>query len=632
MSDQHFISVRDAGRIADLNELILRSIVDHAVVTMNPDGIITSWNEGAERILGWTDEEILGQHADAFFTSVDTADHRVEVEMKLALEHGRAEDVRWHVRKGGEKFWGSGLMMPLLDATDAEGDAVRKPGRLAGFVKIFRDQTKEREAERRMQRLQDRARIAMNRSGTVGVFENELQKDVVIADEIAARLHRVDVATAEGGTSVEAFFRGILFEDRDCVRQAIRAAATKGDNVDITYRVTREGTKPVWVQAQGTVQFDDAGTPERLVGIVVDVTDHREQMRMQQTRLEFSERVRDLRDPSEIANLAARMIAETIHVFRSGHGVVDPTGKIVTVKADWTRDGGLSLLGDHRFEDFGSYVADLREGRAVIIEDVRADPRVQDVKPLENLGVRSLVNLPLMQEGQLKAVLFVNSQVPRKWTENELAFLSAMVDRTYAAMDRLRLENERDVLANEIAHRMKNVLTMAQIIVRQSLRGVAGIEDEKHAIQLRLSALSAAQDVLTQSQQKEVDIHAVVRSALGPHVADLRQIAISGPAMRLASEQVIGLTLALHELATNAAKYGALSTENGWVTINWSLTGNDFTFEWKEGGGPAVSSPRGQGFGSTLLNGVVGSYFQGISRLELLDDGAEFTLVGSRPH
>lgn len=101
---------------AELNDLILQSIVDHAVITLDRDGRVTSWNEGAERILGWTEEEILGQSADVFFTPEDVENGRRDVEMSTALERGRAEDERWHRKKG----WRTSLGQWINDAPAQE--------------------------------------------------------------------------------------------------------------------------------------------------------------------------------------------------------------------------------------------------------------------------------------------------------------------------------------------------------------------------------------------------------------------------------------------------------------------------------------------------------------------------------
>ena len=621
--------VRQVEEIAALNKLIMRSIVDHAVVTMDADGIITSWNEGAERILGWTEEEIVGRSADVFFTDADTAENRPETEMRLAIENGRAEDVRWHVRKNGERFWGSGLMMPLLKASNASGEAVQDPRRIQGFVKIFRDRTSERDANLRMARLQDRATLAMRRSGTVGVFDNDLVNDIVVGDHTCARLHSVDVQLAESGTGADSFFAGVVPEDQEKARAALMRSSVEGSDLDIVYRVRADGPRPIWVQSQGTVRMDDSGRPLRLTGIVVDVTEQQEHLRMQEARLEFGDKVRDMTDAVEIAELASRVIGETVYATRVGHGYVAEDGDTIDIRADWNTQDSQSLVGRHRYSDFGSFAEVLRDGRTVVMGDVEDDPRVEDAAGLRALGIRALINLPLIQQGRLAAVLFVNDARPRTWREAEITFLGAMFDRTYAAIDKLHLQAEAEVLADELVHRMKNILTVVQIVVKQSLRNVPDIREERDAIVDRLQSLSSAQDILTRANNRDADILSVIETTLSPHLPQPERISISGPSLPLSSQQVLGLSLALHELATNAAKYGALSNNDGVVELAWSLDEGAFEFRWTERNGPPVTPTHKTGFGSTILQRVAGSYFNGTSALTLERDGAVFRITGN---
>jgi PAS domain S-box-containing protein len=119
---------------------IVQSAVDYAVVSCDLQGYVTSWNEGARRVLGWTEAEMLGQSVHRFFTPEDVAAGVPAAEMATARRDGQASDERWHVRKSGERFWASGELMPL------RGDS----GELTGFIKILRDRTLERqEAARR---------------------------------------------------------------------------------------------------------------------------------------------------------------------------------------------------------------------------------------------------------------------------------------------------------------------------------------------------------------------------------------------------------------------------------------------------------------------------------------------------
>ncbi len=128
--------------------LILDSAKDYSIFTLDTGGHFTSWNAGAERLLGYAEAEIVGQHGRIIFTPEDSALRKPELEMHLALTEGKAENERWHVRKDGSRFWGSGLVMPLRDAA----------GELQGFLKIMQDKTDRRQAEEALRQSENRYR------------------------------------------------------------------------------------------------------------------------------------------------------------------------------------------------------------------------------------------------------------------------------------------------------------------------------------------------------------------------------------------------------------------------------------------------------------------------------------------
>lgn len=123
--------------------LILEGATDYAIFVLDPEGRVSEWNPGAERVLGFSAEEVVGRRPRGMWTPEDRASRQPELEMCGAVEHGRAEDDRWHLRKDGSRIWASGVMMPLLDGE----------GRLRGFLKILRDRTAARLAEERRQVL-----------------------------------------------------------------------------------------------------------------------------------------------------------------------------------------------------------------------------------------------------------------------------------------------------------------------------------------------------------------------------------------------------------------------------------------------------------------------------------------------
>src|SRR3954454_18103612 len=118
-----------------LCQAILESACDYAIITTDPNNLITSWNAGARNLLGWEEAQALGMDGGRLFTPEDRALGAPEAEMAQAQEAGRAEDERWHLRRDGSRFWGSGLMTPLRDSP------------IPGFLKIMRDRTERRQAE-----------------------------------------------------------------------------------------------------------------------------------------------------------------------------------------------------------------------------------------------------------------------------------------------------------------------------------------------------------------------------------------------------------------------------------------------------------------------------------------------------
>lgn len=195
--------------------------------------------------------------------------------------------------------------------------------------------------------------------------------------------------------------------------------------------------------------------------------------------------------------------------------------------------------------------------------------------------------------------------------------------------ERKKRDVEQRVLHSELAHRMKNSLAVVQSIVNQTLRQAPSIQEGRDAIVSRLAALSRAQDMLTQSHWDNSDIADVVDAATAPHRANADRITMQGPKVSLSAQQAMALSLAIHELATNAVKYGALSNDAGRVAICWHWQGRDFAFDWVESDGPPVAAPTRRGFGSRLIEQNVAAYFDGTGEIAYDPTGIRFRLTGT---
>ncbi|HLK83114.1 MAG TPA: PAS domain-containing protein [Xanthobacteraceae bacterium] len=191
--------------------------------------------------------------------------------------------------------------------------------------------------------------------------------------------------------------------------------------------------------------------------------------------------------------------------------------------------------------------------------------------------------------------------------------------------ERKRAEELQSLLMREINHRTKNMLSVVQSIARQT--AASDTAEFIRRFSARIQALSANQDLLIKSDWRGVELEDLVRAQLGPF-ADLvgMRITVHGPKVRLAAAAAQSIGMALHELATNAGKYGALSAERGCVDIDWRLDGNEFSIGWAECDGPAVVPPKRHGFGSTVISTVIKASVDGEVELNYAQTGLTWRL------
>ena len=190
----------------------------------------------------------------------------------------------------------------------------------------------------------------------------------------------------------------------------------------------------------------------------------------------------------------------------------------------------------------------------------------------------------------------------------------------------------RDLLMEELSHRIKNTLALVQGVATQTLRNAASIEEAGEALTSRLVALAKAHDVLMQGSWACADLRGLVEGAIALHGdGEPDRFRLGGPALTLGPRPALTLALMLHELATNATKYGALSSPAGHVAVSWSVAPVDgvetLHFRWEEIDGPPVSPPQRIGFGSRLIERSLVHSFGGSVRLTYPVTGAVLDLV-----
>lgn len=190
--------------------------------------------------------------------------------------------------------------------------------------------------------------------------------------------------------------------------------------------------------------------------------------------------------------------------------------------------------------------------------------------------------------------------------------------------ERKALEEQREAIARELDHRTRNLLSVVRALVSLSAKSAANVAEFKESLLGRLGALAATQTVLRFGAQQSTSLGTLLRTELEQYrTPDGANILLEGPPLSVGAKAAQTLALIFHELATNAAKYGALSVAGGRVTITSAFTadGDKCRIEWRETGGPLVTLPKREGFGTTFIKQVVRMTFRTDVIIEYLPEG-----------
>jgi two-component sensor histidine kinase len=190
---------------------------------------------------------------------------------------------------------------------------------------------------------------------------------------------------------------------------------------------------------------------------------------------------------------------------------------------------------------------------------------------------------------------------------------------------RKRNEERQDLLSAELDHRVKNVLARVAAVIRHTRRRSGTTDEFVNALDGRIQSIAAAHTLLSQSRWSGVSLTDLIRRQLAPYTIDANTM-ISGQDVMLTPAQTQAVAMVIHELVTNAAKHGALSSPNGRVSVSWECTGADataiLTITWRELGSPPIAAPVQSGYGSSLIRDLIPHELGGTVDLVFAFDGA----------
>ncbi len=437
-------------------------------------------------------------------------------------------------------------------------------------------------------------------AGGIGAFELDMKTNTSRVTPEMCRLYGLAVNDQYPATTFEA-----LTYEEDNYLVSNQSTRLEGNVIlDIEYRIKRADDGALrWLSRRGELVHDDNGQPVAFRGTVQDVTKRKQAEIRQTALLELGDSIRDANTTGEAAEIASRILGENLGAGRAGFAIIDLTADLFNVERDWTASDLKSMAGRHSLVNFKATIKNSQIGIPIAVSDVTStDWLALDYDGYAAIQARSFINVPLMHGGELVGLMFVHDENPRDWQTDEIQFVVSVADRTYAAIAKLQAEHEQGILNQELSHRLKNTLTMVQAIATQTLRDAP--QDAVEAFKQRIMALSSAHNVLLHQNWSAARIRSVLESVLALH-GETSQFNLRGPNLNLGPKAVLSLSLLLHELATNALKYGSLSNAHGKVDISWEIqraqSQMEFVLTWRERGGPAAIAPEKKGFGSRLI-------------------------------
>lgn len=270
----------------------------------------------------------------------------------------------------------------------------------------------------------------------------------------------------------------------------------------------------------------------------------------------------------------------------------------------------LDVLGRSHDEVIGSTIDAIIPRHEEAAAYVEANRRV-----LDRGAADSIEEVFTRPDGD--SVIFQSSMAPLRTAAGDIiGLVGVSVDVT----DRKQAEQHQRLLINELNHRVKNTLALVQGIAHQSFKD-GGTPEAKAAFEGRLEALAATHGLLTNENWQPIPLRKILDDAIAPFRSGQDIFSLAGPDVALPPKAAVTLALAIHELGTNAAKYGALSTPAGRIRVEWTIDGGRLSLEWRESGGPVVAPPDRRGFGSRLIERGLAAELRGTATIHFEESG-----------
>lgn len=399
----------------------------------------------------------------------------------------------------------------------------------------------------------------------------------------------------------ELFWERVHADDAEWLRAAVTSTLQFGETFDVEFRIVLPGGEVRWLAGRAVVVRDDQGQPIRLLGVNNDIT-HRK--RAEEALVSSEDRYRSICEEMESIYRTAPI----------GLAVLDCDLRFLRLN-----DTLAKITGRGPSAHIGRRAHEILPGLENVADRLRR--AVDAATPLLN------VELEGAPGSQGEARNWLCSFVPLTGPSGRVESISCVMQDI---SERKGVERHQELLLAELSHRVKNMLSTVLSIASRTIRRTQDLDQFQEAFEGRILALSRAHDLITRVQWGAIDLRRLAAEILDPYVEHERKCSLEGPPLQLPPKVAVSLTMVLHELTTNAAKYGCLSQPTGHVALRWELEVENgerlLILDWQEHDGPTVSAPDEEGLGSQIIRSTVEYELSGSASIRYERDGVRCRL------
>lgn len=476
-------------------------------------------------------------------------------------------------------------------------------------------------------------------AGQVGVWSWDIKSNAVKWSGNMDQIHGLPAGSFDGTFS--AFQKDIHPEDQPEVLAAVQESVRSGKPYHVHYRLAPQDEKEErWVEAMASV-VQENGVAVQMLGICRDVTDRQKLLRELRARAKQQEILARLGERAltesglqtlfdEIVSTLAQILdVEFVKILELVPGDAE---LLLRAGVGW-RPGliGTAHESTGRHSQAGYALA---SGGPVIVTDLKSETRFEGPALLRDHGVNCGVSVPIAgRDGRAYGVLGVHTARQRRFGEHDVSFLVATANVIAGAIQRRQADQRHELMIRELRHRSGNLFAQLLALFSQTARNSRSVADLTTKYEARVLALANAHRLITEGGWQSTSLKELLRVLLAPYID---RVTLSGPDVFLEPDPSFALSSAVHELATNASKYGSLSDEDGRLELNWTVNraapGLRLELDWKERGGPPPKRGRRVGFGSRLIGMVIERQLNGEVHRSFRPEGMEVRLVVPLTH